>query len=201
MSRVSHMRHRHHIDHHVRIDDRDRERVDAQAGYSVHATTDDVVTPIATRANHAQAVDEAKRERRSAQNARVVERVEVAGDVEDRNGSSCHRNGHGSPRSNAVNRRDGDELVHAQARLFWLLRREAIPRAGSASRRASRRGSEGIVPLRGRAVLPLLDNACGKGNPPVVAVSADRAFQVVLTGESTILDSDGAWARSLPIRR
>ena len=70
---MSHMWHRRRIDYHARIDDRDRERVDAQAGYSLHATACRVVTPVAARAKHGQAVDQAKRERRSAQDARVVE--------------------------------------------------------------------------------------------------------------------------------
>lgn len=126
MGWMSHMRHRHRIDHHVLIDDRDRECVDAQSGYSVHATARDVVTPVTACAKDAQAVDQADRERRSAKNAGVFERVHFAVDVEDRNGSSHYRHRHGSPRSNVVYRRDGDELVHAPARLFWLQLRAAF---------------------------------------------------------------------------
>jgi len=46
------MRHRHCIDHHMRIDDCDLERIAAQSGYPMHAAVRDIVTPVAACADH-----------------------------------------------------------------------------------------------------------------------------------------------------
>ena len=182
------MRHRHCIDHHMRIDDCDLERIAAQSGYPMHAAVRDIVTPVAACAEHARAVDQADRERGSAQNARVVEREQAAVDVEERDALARDHDGQGAPRCDPVDSRDVDKLVHAHARLLWLPRRGHPARRGR-SRRVTRPGPDAIVPLRTRAVLPLLDKfKCAEVIPDAERRRRSGTFQVIPAGKSTFLD-------------
>jgi len=191
------VRHRHRVDHDVRIDDRDFEGFASQSGYSMHAAARKVVAPIAVGADNARAVDQTGRKRSSAEDARIVDRVQTTGDVEHRDRFPRNRCGQGSSRCNAINRRDGDEPVHAACSAILFSSQGA---SATRERRAWPQRVSGRAPMRScrlarATVLPLLDICLPFG----IAGRMHRSCSIRCG--ITFLDRSRAKARFLPVQR